>query len=58
VRASGVPLPMEQIETYMGLRSTVVFSRWNEPITLETPKGAVLFLSDWREGSEGTGDAP
>ena len=41
VRAAGPPLPVSEVATEGTIRASVVFSKWNERVTVSAPSGAV-----------------
>ncbi len=41
VRAAGTPLPVSEVATEGTIRASVVFSKWNERVTVSAPSGAV-----------------
>jgi hypothetical protein len=41
VRAAGAPLPVSEVATEGTIHASVVFSKWNERVTVSAPSGAV-----------------
>lgn len=39
-RAGGLPLPVRTVASHGGITMTVVFSRWNEPVSIPSTRGA------------------